>query len=220
MTTKAVLFDAVGTLIVPCPAVDEAYAAVGAEHGFSLPASRIKQRFRTAYRRHFTALATDEAQERARWKSVVDEVFETGGDSGSQQLFDALWNHFADAANWRVYPDVEPVWRDLQRRGIRIYVASNFDRRLERICAELPPLGEATGIFCSSQIGFSKPHPSFFSGVQQALGLRGERLLLIGDDLTRDYQAARTAGWRAVHLARDDAARLPESIGSLAALTV
>lgn len=205
-TVEVVLFDAVGTLLRPEPAVGEAYRAAGALHGSRRSAEEITARFQAAFARSeaqagaAVAERTDEAIERTRWRQIVADVFDDVAEH--EPLFERLWQHFASAENWRLFDDVAAAWSALAAREFRIGVASNFDSRLRAICRELPSLAGCQALFISSEIGRRKPHASFFRAIERSLNVPARRLLLVGDTLENDYQAARAAGWQALVIDR------------------
>jgi putative hydrolase of the HAD superfamily len=129
--------------------------------------------------------------------AVFDDVAAAG-----ETIFPALWQHFALPGSWQVDDQVAPLWQLLRQQGIRIAIASNFDERLERICAQLWPLQSAEHVFHSAQLGARKPGPQFFSRIQQQLAVPTRSLTMVGDDLIADYWGAIQAGWQAVWLDR------------------
>jgi putative hydrolase of the HAD superfamily len=210
--TYAVLFDAVGTLIEPHPAVAVAYATAGRRFGSSLSEPEILVRFRAAFSRREaidaidTTGQTSEAGERARWRTIVGEVFDDVAET--EDLFEALWEHFAEPKHWRLMAGAAEAWRRLDApqdgaRRLVLGIASNFDSRLEAVCSGLPPLAGCP-LFISSRLGHRKPAAAFFRAVEARLGLKPYELLLVGDDLANDYQGALAAGWRAILVDRDD----------------
>jgi len=210
---RAVLFDAVGTLIYPEPPVAVVYADVGRRHGVSFAPDEIAVRFHEALRKHAPAHRTSESTEHRRWSRVVAEVFVEMRDTSA--LFDELWRHFADHRHWRVYDDVPEAWRELEGRGLILGIASNFDDRLRAIVARLPPLHAARELHVSSRLGFAKPHPGFFQAIAESLQLHPGQLLLVGDDRNLDFHAARRVGWHSLLLRRDKVSEGVETIGSL-----
>src|SRR5579885_1317314 len=107
MLVRAVVFDAVGTLLHARPTVAEAYQAVGRRHGVALELDELRVRFRMAMAaedRRDRALGgrTSEARELERWQRIVAAVFDSLGDT--RPLFDDLWQHFATPQNWQVDP--------------------------------------------------------------------------------------------------------------------
>ena len=226
---RAILFDAVGTLIYPEPAVAEAYYRVGRELGSARSIVEIKGLFRAAYQRSESLFAlpgdgsglarqpTSQERERLRWRQVVGEVFADLSLSAADAALDRLWQHFAEPTHWRLYDDVATVWSELSARGYTLGIASNFDDRLERICAALPPLDQCRHLFISSRIGFPKPSPWFFRAVEQSLNMRPDEILLVGDDHTNDVLGATESGWQVQWLQRGQM-REPGVIGSLTEL--
>lgn len=196
---RCVLFDAVGTLLFPDPPVAEVYRAVGQRYGSELSREQIGRRFRECFARFQSETKSDELRERERWRSIVGAVFDDVR-TGKQELFQELWDHFARPASWALYHDVSGVWRELERRGKRIGIASNFDSRLLTLCRAIPPLDRAAHVFCSSQVGYAKPRLEFFRSVQEQLGLAADEILLVGDDPEADFAGATRAGWHAVLL--------------------
>jgi putative hydrolase of the HAD superfamily len=212
--TRAILFDAVGTLIYPEPSVAEAYHGVGRELGSSRTLSQIKELFRIAYRRSesffalpgdgngLERLPTSDERERQRWRQVVGEVLADLPSAAADEALARLWQHFAEPRHWRIFDDVPAVWDQLSRRGYVLGVASNFDSRLEQICRELPPLDGCLHLFISSRVGYPKPSPRFFRAVLEALHLRPHEILLVGDDPTNDVLGAMRCGWQTQLLCR------------------
>jgi len=199
-SVRAVLFDAVGTLIYSDPPVAEVYYNAGCANGSALSIAEIKKRFGRALARHFIAEQTDEASERCRWSRVVAEVFSDIDDTNS--LFEQLWHHFSDHRHWTVYDDIHDTWHQLEARGMPVAIASNFDRRLLGIASHLTPLDRAQSIFFSAQLGYTKPHRQFFRSIERALQLRPDQLLLVGDDPINDHWGATQAGWHSLLLKR------------------
>jgi len=113
-----------------------------------------------------------------------------------------LWQHFALSQHWRLFEDVARTWNWLAKQGFQLGIASNFDQRLFQILAGLAPLDQAARVFASTRIGHRKPSRSFFRHVESELGSAPHQLLLIGDDLTADYEGALAAGWQALHVDR------------------
>lgn len=222
---RAILFDAVGTLIFADPPVAEVYRRVGCDVGCKLPLEEVEQRFRAAYGRseslfampggdELQRAATSDARERMRWLQVVGDVFSELPPSLVEKALSRLWDHFAAPAHWRLFDDVSEVWESLESRGLRLGIASNFDSRLRTILKGLPPLNRCGHIFISSEVGHPKPSPLFFQAVEEQLELTPDQLLLVGDDYVNDIVGGRRRGWQTIWLSR--ATDRPEgTIGSL-----
>lgn len=205
---EAVVFDAVGTLIRPEPAAAAAYHRAAQRYGSRLAGGEIARRFKAAFARQESldaaggAWRTDEQRERARWQAIVAEVLDDVAEQA--ELFADLWRHFAEPAHWSLYGDVPAAWQALSASGVQLAVASNFDARLQPVWQELHPAAVGSPLFVSSQLGYRKPGRAFFEKIQRELGVLPERILMVGDDEANDYHAARSAGWQALLLARDE----------------
>ncbi|HEY4309097.1 MAG TPA: HAD-IA family hydrolase [Pirellulales bacterium] len=203
---KAVLFDAVGTVIRPEPSVAAAYAMAGRREGIDVAESDMKPRFAAAMARQDEidrqkhGGRTNQQREIERWRGIVTDVFGDVPEAGP--IFDDLWEHFARPEHWRLFDDAAPTWNALAEAGVTLGIASNFDDRLDGICAALAPLADCPHVFVSSRVGWRKPRPEFFATVADKLGLSASEILLVGDDLNNDYRAARAAGWQAVLIDR------------------
>ena len=198
---RAVVLDAVGTLMFPEPNVAQVYRAVGRKFGSLRDETEIGERFAVALARHNTDERSDEALERRRWRAIVGDVFDDLSPL-PDALFEQLWNHFALPASWQLFDDVLPMWQMLAQRGIRRVIASNFDDRLKPLCSDLLPLDEQDVILAATQLGAAKPNARFFAGVAGAVQLQPRQLLMIGDSLRDDMHGASQAGWETVWLDR------------------
>jgi putative hydrolase of the HAD superfamily len=204
---RAVLFDAVGTLIYPDPPVAEVYCREGQKLGSSYSSREIASRFRAALARHHQGGVTSEELERERWRRIVYEVIDDIDDP-QELLLGTLWQHFGAASSWKLFDDVAPAWQELAARGYLLGIASNFDSRLRTICHGHPPLDRCRHIFVSSEVGCPKPELQFYRTVESQLGLRLDQILLVGDDYAADVTGPQAAGWEAAWLRRDQGEKL------------
>ena len=203
---RGIVFDAVGTLIKPVPNVADAYTAAAARQGITLDPEEVRARFHAHFQSDTVhaahgVLSTDEATERRRWRMIVMGVLPEIAEP--DRAFDELWDHFGRAESWRCYPDVVPVLDCLADQQISVCVGSNFDGRLRRVVNGLPELEDRMEkLVISSEVGFRKPHPSFFQAACAQLGLPPEQVLCVGDDAENDVRGAIRAGLSALLLDR------------------
>ena len=200
---RAIVYDAVGTLIHVQPSVGAIYAAIGRQFGSRLGADEIHARFGAAFALQDRLdeqadWRTDEARERQRWRDIVAHVLDDVADPA--RFFDALFAAFAHPDMWTCDSDAAEVLTHFQRRGIRQAMASNFDARLRAVIAAMPALSVLDPIVISSEIGWRKPAPAFFAHVIQRLQLPPSEILYVGDDRGNDFEPAREAGMMAALL--------------------
>jgi putative hydrolase of the HAD superfamily len=198
---RAIFFDAVGTVIHPEPSAGDAYAIIGRRFGSRLGAVEVRQRFGTAFKCQEEedlrrGLRTDEKRERERWQRIVAEVLDDVTDRGG--CFEALYQHFTQPASWRCDAHTATVIRTLLDQGYRVGLASNFDHRLRNVTSGLPALAGVSPLVISSEVGWKKPAPTFFSALCRNVALTPEQVLLVGDDPDNDLAGAIAAGMHAL----------------------
>lgn len=223
------IFDAVGTLIHPTPSVAVAYHSTAVRHGSLLTVDEIGDRFRQAFRQSELAIPSElasgrrwlssDAIEVARWRWIVGEVLTDVADT--EQCFEELWEHFAKPSSWSCFDDVQSTLLELRQAGYRLGIASNFDSRLHTVCEGHLPLDPIERRFVSSETGFRKPAPEFYSAITSQCGCAVERILMVGDDPEHDVEGPIAAGMQALLLNRrhtesdTGASRGKQTIGSL-----
>ncbi len=208
-TSRAVLFDAVGTLIYAEPSVDEVYEQIGRRFGSRHSLGEIGRRFRSSFAaeeeadRNDPECRTSEEREVRRWQAIVAAVLDDVEDR--EAAFQELWRHFARPVAWEPYEDAIATIAELSRRGVQIGVASNFDARLGPIIAAHFPKIRSDRVWASSQLGYRKPAVNFFLAAASSFD---DRPLFVGDDVVNDFHGARSAGLQALLIDRDS--RHPE----------
>ena len=213
---EGIILDAVGTLIEPEPSVARAYADAALRQGVVVDLAEVKSRFGRHFRNDEVdeqrgPMVTDESIESRRWRRIVANVLPELPDPG--RAFDELWDHFGRPEAWRCFADVAPGLAALVEMGFRVVVASNFDGRLRGVAAGLPGLaGFVDSPVISSEVGYRKPHPSFYGAACARLGLPPARVLCVGDDPENDVRGAQRAGLRGLLLDRDG--RQPSDLAS------
>ncbi len=210
---RLVLFDAVGTVLTPRRPVAEVYHLHGSRFGSRRTLDQTRDRFHAALQRNagraieprwegrparysaWLRANTDEGREFLRWRRIVADVFDDIPDR-SGELFLELWRHFARAEAWEVQPEWGDVRTALEKLGVQVGIASNFDQRLACLAEELRPLRDLRHLYYSSRLGVSKPDPRFYRAIERQSGLGGSSILLIGDDPLHDVIAPRQLGWQ------------------------
>ncbi|RLS28498.1 MAG: HAD family hydrolase [Planctomycetota bacterium] len=200
---KVVALDAVGTVMYAMPSVATAYCEILHEPGGESvnPADvRAVLSRRLAARSGDGNLHTTEASERAFWFDLIAELVPDLNRQTS--CFEALFDHFANPAHWRCYEDVAEALESLQSSGLKIVLASNFDKRLHAVCNGLPELSAVSERIISSEVGWRKPARQFFEIVCQRTGTLPQEVLFVGDDPLNDIQGASLAGMPAAWIDR------------------
>ena len=206
---EAVTFDAGGTLIEPWPSVGEVYATVAREFGIDCSAARLNAQFTNAW-----TTRSGFKYSRDEWQDVVCDSF-LGISSVSPQLFEAIFDRFAQSGAWLIYDDVIPTLQHLESLGLKLGIISNWDDRLIPL---LEKLGLATyfdHIIVSAAHGTHKPDPQIFRRAAELLDVPISRMLHIGDSEREDVEGATAAGAAACRIRRSG----PERATDLPLLT-
>lgn len=203
---KAVLFDAVDTLIRPWPSVGSVYARAAAAHGLRCAARALEEAFLPAYRELFperfhgrSGLQTSEARERRWWTRVLARTFERAGcgTPGPAALAAGL-EAFGRGAAWRLSAGARQTLRSLRARGVKLALVSNYDSRLHRVAAELGLAPLLDAVVVSAEVGWAKPSPRIYAAALAALGVGAGEALMVGDRPKEDAAGAAAAGLRSV----------------------
>lgn len=213
---KAVFFDAVGTLIGLREPVGATYSRIAALHGLNIDALTLDKAFRAAWKslpqpQHDGKPAADD--ERSWWHELVRRCFAGALDtepspSKLDSIFADLYAHYASAEAWIVFPDVVPALTMLRDR-CRLFVLSNFDKRLRRILDGHDLTRFFESLVISSEMGASKPDPRIFRAAAEIADVAPSECTHIGDDRCLDLEGAKLAGFH-VRLVRRPGSDLNE----------
>ena len=206
--TKAIFFDAVGTLFHLNRTVGQHYALVANQVGLTLDAHQLDDAFYSAWKKMPQRPAIDgprENDDKGWWRELVDLVLDQVAASLSgfdrDNFFEIAYEHFAEPGVWELYAEVRGVLEQLQPR-FQLAVISNFDGRLRFILEHLGVAKVFTHIFISSEIGADKPDPEIFRRALKLFDLKPNEVLHVGDDPERDWKAAGAAGLSVFRLDR------------------
>ena len=201
---KAIFFDAAGTLISVREPVGVTYARVADAHGIAVGSDAVGRAFRSTWKimpqpHHGGAPAADD--ERDWWRELVGRCLaEASGAAVPREtldpLFAELYSHYARLEAWSVFPDVIPALSALHEKH-RLFVLSNFDKRLRSILDGHGLAHFFESMIISSEIGASKPDAHIFASAANAAKLTPQECIHIGDDETCDLNGARAAGFEA-----------------------
>jgi HAD superfamily hydrolase (TIGR01509 family) len=106
------------------------------------------------------------------------------------ELAEALYGLDGDPANHPLYPDTGPVLREIHARGVSIALISDFHLDLRPLVAYhgIADLFDAWVV--SFEQGIQKPDPRMFTLALDALEVRPEHALMVGDRASHDGGAA------------------------------
>jgi putative hydrolase of the HAD superfamily len=184
-----VTLDAFGTLVGlddPVPTLRGALRKRGIERDSTAVADAFA--IEGAYYRPRSLEGHDE-ESLARLRHECVSVFleAVGADLRTEEFVET----YIEALRFELLPGVVEAVRSLRRRGLALAVVGNWDMALPEHLARLG-LGDLP-VFTSAAVGAAKPDPAPFLRALEALGVRPDRAIHIGNDEV-DRLGARAAG--------------------------
>lgn len=209
---KVIFFDAVGTLFGVKGSVGEIYSAIARSFGVLASPDALDQAFYQVFKDApaptFPEVPSAQLQsaEFQWWRDVIHRTFQEVGVVHQFLDFDIfftrLYNHFATANPWELYPDVIPCLQRWRNQGMPLGVISNFDSRLYRVLNALDLESFFTTVTISSEVGAAKPDPKIFQSAIAHYDVSPEHTWHIGDSRREDYEAAKALGMHGFLLKR------------------
>lgn len=196
ITHKAVLVDAVGTLVVPSQPMAQIYRQIGEKYGVKWSEKEILDRYRWAYEQPWGRSRLRYVDDgRPFWQFIVSS---STGCSDSQ-YFEELYQYYTTDKAWHLCdPEAENVFKALRKSGVKSAVVSNFDTRLRPLLQALKCDHWFDAIAVSAEVAAEKPNPTIFLKACELLGVNPEDAVHVGDDRRNDIWGARDAGCHAL----------------------
>jgi putative hydrolase of the HAD superfamily len=205
----AVTIDVTGTLI-HCPKLAEIYSSVLERHGTRIPASRLESLIPTVWEEMdcrveggLDRFGQHRDGASGWWSDYLQRIcdyqeLEHPGPFAAAELFD----RFAHADAWEIYPDVVPALDQIKAMGLRLVALSNWDPRLPLLLDRLELTERFEAIVYSGEVGYEKPNAAIFNAALEQLNLRPSSVVHIGDRAVDDVEGAMAIGMRAMLLDR------------------
>ncbi|HEU5182658.1 MAG TPA: HAD-IA family hydrolase [Candidatus Polarisedimenticolia bacterium] len=210
---RLISFDVGGTLIHPDPPVGAVYAEVLTRRGLPCREAEVERAFEESWEAASGGVAEAEERysraphgERGYWRDLLsDTVRRLGGSLVPPGAADELFERFAHAECWKVYPEVFDTLAALKRRGLEMAVVSNWDSRLPALLRELGLRRHFGPLIVSAIEGAEKPDARLFRLAADRAGVRPAEVLHVGDRLREDVQGAFGAGFAGLAIDRSAA---------------
>jgi putative hydrolase of the HAD superfamily len=217
--TRAVLLDALGTLLELVPPWPRLRQVLAQRHGIEISeedARRAMLAEMAYYRAHHQEGSDPDAlaELRARWAEVLRAELPATRDLETGALTESL----VDALRFSPYPDAAPALALLREAGLLLAVVSNWDCSLPGVLADVGLGGAVDAVVVSAEVGAAKPDRRIFEVALDRLRRMRDEALVVGDSIETDVAGAQAAGIRAVLLDRGETMATPagvEKAGSL-----
>ena len=204
-TPRAVLLDALGTLVRLEPPAPRLRAAVRERFGIDVGADAAEAAMRAEiayYRAHMDTArdAAGLATLRARCAEVVRDALSLA--AAAEEVLPAL----LASLRFTPFDDVRPALARLRADGARLVVVSNWDVSLHEVLARTGLDRCVDGAVASAEVGAAKPDPAIFARALRLAGVGPAGAWHVGDTWEADVEGARRARLRPVLLDRRAAA--------------
>lgn len=209
MTIEMVFFDAGETLLRPYPSFVELFSSTCRAEGADISAGDVED-VRRRLAPHLLELADESGVEKP--SLLPERSFEFWGylyrrflaelGIDNEALVQRLFDVFSDSSSYRLYDDSLPTLTELQDRGYRLGLISNFEGWLEKLLIELEVghLFDTTVI--SATEGIEKPDRAIYRLALDRAGVDPHSSAMVGDSPGNDAAPSAAVGMRPVLLDR------------------
>ena len=201
----AILFDVDGTLMDDDRAVSLALTSFHSHLGpkLGISAYDLVMRWRELLNIHFVRYLAGEISMQEQRRARIVDLFAASNIDLTPKMADSIFAAYESdyRASWTAYPDALPVLETLS--GCVLAVLSNGDLAQQTQKLRLGGLASSfSGVFISSDLGYSKPAPEAFARACMRLDIPPQRCIYVGDSLETDARGSAAAGLMGVWLDR------------------
>jgi putative hydrolase of the HAD superfamily len=205
MAPRAILLDALGTLISLEPPAPRLVALLRERHGIEVGAGDAEHALRAEmshYRRQCARAVDPGSLAALRLECAALLGREFGGAVGELPPAD-LVPTLLESLHFAPFPEVPAALRRWRAAGARLVVASNWDISLHGVLRETGLRDLLDGVATSAEVGASKPAGELFAAALALAEAVAGEAIHVGDSFSEDVEGARAAGIEAVWLRRD-----------------
>ena len=205
MAPRAILLDALGTLVALEPPAPRLVALLHERHGIEVGVGEARHALRsemTHYRRQCARAVDADSLAALRLECAALLGREFGGAVAELPPAD-LVPTLLDSLHFAPFPEVPAALERWRAAGARLVVASNWDISLHGVLRETGLRELLDGVATSAEVGASKPAGALFAAALALAGAGAGEAIHVGDSFDEDVEGARAAGIEAVWLRRD-----------------
>jgi putative hydrolase of the HAD superfamily len=200
---RAVLLDAMGTLVALEPPHARLRSIIEAATGVHISAERAKAAFAAEigyYVPHHLEGRDPDSLARLRddCAAVLHEAL--GEPALDRALVRAA---MLDSIRFDAYADAARALHALRAGGLKLVVCSNWDCSLPEALAQAGVFHLVDAVVTSAVVGAAKPNERIFTSALDAAGCRADQAVHVGDSIEADVGGALAAGVAAVLIDRD-----------------
>ena len=196
MALKAVMFD-LGLTLIRTASFPEIYRRILARFGVEVSVDAIIQA-QNETEKEFDVSTYDENKRQEFWKNynaaLIKKLGVTENVDFLASQIDELWWGFSHV---EAFPDVEPTFKELKSRGLKIGLVSNgFQKDLDHVLGELDLKKWFDSVVCIDSCNCAKPNKEIFLYALDELKINPDETVFVGDSVVHDYDGALGVGIR------------------------
>ncbi|KAH9832302.1 HAD hydrolase subfamily IA REG-2-like protein [Rhodofomes roseus] len=211
MAIRAVLFDALATLVAPRLPIYVQYSQTFEPYLGVLAPDLLKKSFKSALKQVQKEKPAYQSGAEGWWGEVIRRTALGAGadpqavDRSLGEIVPRLLHRFSSREGYKLYDDSMPTLQRLQSTGIRTGVISNTDARMRAVLDDLGATAYLGTILLSSEESIEKPAREMFLRACARLGVQPSEAVHVGDELPADYYGAKEGGLEALLVRRPGA---------------
>jgi len=211
MASRAILLDALGTLLELIPPAPRLRALLLERHGIEVSLARAQAALGVEmrhYREHCIQAADAESLAALRLASaeILARELDAPGAPAAGELLPVL----LDSLRFEAYPEVPQALARWRARGARLVVVSNWDVSLHDVLELTGLRALLDGVITSAEVGAAKPAVAPFRAALALAGADPGEAVHVGDSHEADVIGARAAGIEPVWLRRRGGGEPPD----------
>lgn len=220
MPLRAILLDALGTLVALEPPTAPLKQLVRERHGVevtSADATRALRAEMAHYRANCIRAADAGSLAALRLECAALVGRELGGPLAALDAA-VLVPTLLDSVRFHAYPEVPETLARLREEGFALVVASNWDVSLHDVLERTGLDVRLDGVVTSAEVGVAKPDARLFAAALSVAGVGADEALHVGDSVEEDVEGALRAGLDAAWLDREGDSAAPPGVRRIASL--
>jgi putative hydrolase of the HAD superfamily len=206
MPVRAVLLDALGTLVALEPPAPRLVELLAERHGAIVEPAAAQRALRVEmahYREQCWRAADAPSLALLRGECTAILARELGGECAAIAPAE-LERTLLDSLRFSAFPEVPAALERWRAGGLALVVASNWDISLHDVLARTGLRERLDGVVTSAEVGASKPDRRLFDAALTLAGVTAAQAVHVGDSLAQDVAGALGAGLRAVWVRRGE----------------
>lgn len=155
---------------------------------------------RAKYEKYLKSEITFPELRRERIKTMFSVYDIRITDSEAEKLFDSYQEIYEK--NWKTFDDAEEVLNELKAK-YKLAIVSNGNSKQQRKKIKFAGVEKYfTDIFISEEVGYAKPQKEIFLKACEAINVKPENTVMIGDKYKVDIEGSLNAGLNAIWVNR------------------